>query len=61
MELRGLVDDLERFHHRRLQHVAFEYPSVDDLLAAYARLKGLGIGASGPSGTMSGGGVSAGD
>ncbi|MGA9924525.1 MAG: VOC family protein [Isosphaeraceae bacterium] len=43
VELRGLVDDLGRIHHRRLQHVAFEYPSVDDLLATYARLKGLGI------------------
>ena len=43
VELRGLVDDPGRIHHRRLQHVAFEYPSVDDLLATYARLKGLGI------------------
>ncbi len=43
VELRGLVDDSQRIHHRRLQHVAFEYPSVDDLLATFARLKGLGI------------------
>jgi catechol 2,3-dioxygenase len=29
--------------HARLQHVAFEYQSIDDLLGTYARLKGLGI------------------
>jgi catechol 2,3-dioxygenase len=39
----GLTEDHERSRHRRLQHVAFEFPSVDDLLAAYARLKGQGI------------------
>jgi catechol 2,3-dioxygenase len=39
----GLTEDHERSHHKRLQHVAFEFPSVDDLLTAYARLKGQGI------------------
>jgi catechol 2,3-dioxygenase len=43
VELPGLVDDSQRIHHPRLQHVAFEFPTVDDLLATYARLKGLGI------------------
>ena len=41
--LPGLADDPDRSRHKRLQHVAFEYPTVDDLLAAYSRLKGLGI------------------
>ncbi len=39
VELRGLVDDSQRIHHRRLQHVAFEYLSVDGLLATYVRLR----------------------
>ena len=43
VELRGLVDDSQRTHHRRLQHVAFEFQTVDDLLSTYARLKRLGI------------------
>ncbi len=43
VELRGLVDDSQRAHHRRLQHVAFEFRTVDDLLSTYARLKRLGI------------------
>ncbi len=43
LELPGLVDDPECIYQRRLQHVAFEYPTVDDLLATYARLKWLGI------------------
>jgi catechol 2,3-dioxygenase-like lactoylglutathione lyase family enzyme len=43
LALPGLTCDSGRRLHRRLQHVAFEYPSVDDLLAAYARLKALGI------------------
>ena len=41
--LPGLTADAERVHHHRLQHVAFELPTIDDLLDAYARLKGLGI------------------
>jgi catechol-2,3-dioxygenase len=43
VELRGLVDDSQRTHHRRLQHVAFAFRTVDDLLSTYARLKRLGI------------------
>jgi catechol 2,3-dioxygenase len=41
--LPGLADDPDRRHHKRVQHIAFEYASVDDLLATYARLKDLGI------------------
>jgi catechol 2,3-dioxygenase-like lactoylglutathione lyase family enzyme len=43
VELRGLVDDSQRTQHRRIQHVAFEFRSVDDLLSTYVRLKRLGI------------------
>jgi catechol-2,3-dioxygenase len=39
----GLTEDRERSHHRRVQHVAFEYASIDDLLASYTRLKSHGI------------------
>jgi catechol 2,3-dioxygenase len=39
----GLTADMDRSHHIRIQHVAFEFPSVDDLLANYARLKSFGI------------------
>src|SRR6202023_1514485 len=40
--LPGLTADAERARHHRLQHVAFELPTIDDLLDTYARLKGLG-------------------
>jgi catechol 2,3-dioxygenase len=43
MSVAALTEDHERSRHKRLQHVAFEFPGVDDLLAAYARLKGQGI------------------
>jgi catechol 2,3-dioxygenase-like lactoylglutathione lyase family enzyme len=43
MALPGLTDDAQRSRHKGLHHVAFEYDSLDDLLATYARLKGLGI------------------
>jgi catechol 2,3-dioxygenase len=43
MELPGLTDDPQRSRHRRVQHVAFEPPTIDDLLATHARLKSLGI------------------
>jgi len=39
----GLVADPDKRHHARVQHVAFEYDMLDDLLGTYARLKGLGI------------------
>jgi catechol 2,3-dioxygenase len=43
VSLPGLVEDADRSRHKRFQHVAFEYPTLDDLLAAYSRLKGQGI------------------
>ena len=39
VQLPGLGEDPERAHHRRLQHFAFEYGTLDDLLGTYARLK----------------------
>jgi catechol 2,3-dioxygenase len=39
----GLVADPERPRHQRLQHVAFAYSTLDDLLGTYVRLKALGI------------------
>ena len=42
-ELPGLATDPEKRRHTRVQHVAFEYETLDDLLGTYARLKGLGI------------------
>jgi catechol 2,3-dioxygenase len=43
MAIPGLTNDQRRGSHHRLQHVALELPTVDDILAIYARLKGLGI------------------
>jgi catechol 2,3-dioxygenase len=43
VQLPGLTADPDRSRHHRLQHVAFEYRSIDELLGTYARLKGLGI------------------
>jgi len=43
VELPGLTVDPDKLRHARLQHVAFEYQTIDDLLGTYARLKGLGI------------------
>lgn len=43
MDLPGLTADAERARHHRLQHVAFELPTIDDLLATYEQLKSLGI------------------
>ena len=43
VELPGLVADDEKAHHQRLQHFAFEYRTLDELLATYARLKTEGI------------------
>ncbi len=42
-EMPGVVVDPDKPRHVRLQHVAFEYPSLDDLLGTYVRLKSLGI------------------
>jgi catechol 2,3-dioxygenase len=43
VELPGLVADPDKAHHQRLQHFAFEYRTLDELLGTYARLKELGI------------------
>jgi catechol 2,3-dioxygenase len=39
----GLVADADKSRHARVQHIAFEYGTLDELLGTYARLKGLGI------------------
>ncbi len=38
-----LQEDTDKKAHTKLQHVAFEYATIDDLLNSYARIKGLGI------------------
>jgi catechol 2,3-dioxygenase len=43
VQLPGLSADPDRAHHQRLQHFAFEYRTLDDLLGTYARLKEQGI------------------
>ena len=42
-EVPGVAADPDRSRHARVQHVAFEYQTLDDLLGTYARLKALGI------------------
>jgi catechol 2,3-dioxygenase len=42
-ETPGLSVDAERAGHARVQHIAFEYKTLDDLLGTYVRLKKLGI------------------
>jgi len=42
-ETPGLPSDSDRDRHARVQHIAFEYKSLDDLLGTYLRLKTLGI------------------
>jgi len=42
-ETAGLPTDAEKNHHARVQHIAFEYETLDDLLGTYVRLKNLGI------------------
>jgi len=42
-DMPGVAADPEKYRHARLQHVAFEYETLDDLLGTYVRLKGLGI------------------
>lgn len=41
--LPGLVDDPDRLIHTGMHHTAFEYETLDDLLATYVRLKAEGI------------------
>ena len=43
MALPRLADDEQRSRHKGMHHIAFEYTTLDDLLAAYARLKLLAI------------------
>lgn len=42
-EVPGLSADREKVCVPRVQHIAFEYQTFDDLLATYARLKGIDI------------------
>jgi len=42
-ETPGLPVDADRDRHSRVQHIAFEYKTLDDLLGTYVRLKKLGI------------------
>ncbi len=42
-EMPGLGNDSDKARHSRVQHVAYEYETLDDLLGTYVRLKGLGI------------------
>ena len=39
----GLDDDPAKITHTGMHHLAFEYPDIDALLAAYERLKAQGI------------------
>jgi catechol 2,3-dioxygenase len=43
MALAGMTADADRSHHQRLQHIAFELPTIDGLLQTYTRLKIEGI------------------
>ncbi|ANB72178.1 hypothetical protein AYM40_07220 [Paraburkholderia phytofirmans OLGA172] len=43
LEVPGLTEDPERARHHRIQHFAFEFGTLDDLLGSYVRLKALGI------------------
>src|SRR5262245_10315507 len=38
-----VTDDPDKLTHAGMHHLAFEYPSVDDLLGTYVRLKAEGI------------------
>jgi catechol 2,3-dioxygenase-like lactoylglutathione lyase family enzyme len=43
VELPGLHADADKAHHHRIQHFAFAYRTLDELLGTYARLEALGI------------------
>jgi catechol-2,3-dioxygenase len=43
ISLPELKDDADKKGHVKLQHVAFEYATIDDLLNSYTRIKELGI------------------
>jgi len=42
-EMSDAAIDPDKRRHTGLQHIAFEYASLDELLGTYVRLKGLGI------------------
>ena len=42
-EFPGVAADPDKRHHARVQHIAFEYETLDELLGTYVRLKGLEI------------------
>jgi catechol 2,3-dioxygenase-like lactoylglutathione lyase family enzyme len=42
-EMPGVSVDPDKRRHTGMQHVAFEYSTLDELLGTYARLKSLGI------------------
>jgi len=42
-ETPGLPSDGSKDRHARVQHIAFEYQTLDDLLGTYVRLKKLGM------------------
>jgi catechol 2,3-dioxygenase len=42
-EVPHLQEDTDKGAHVKLQHVAFEYATLDDLLTSYVRIKSLGI------------------
>jgi len=42
-ETPGLPTDRDKDRHARVQHIAFTYDTLDDLLGTYVRLKKLGI------------------
>jgi catechol 2,3-dioxygenase len=39
----GLSDDADKLVHTGIHHLAFEYPTLDDLLTTYTRLKEFNI------------------
>ncbi len=43
LSLTELQEDADKKTHVKLQHVAFEYATIDDLLNSYVRIKNLGI------------------
>jgi catechol 2,3-dioxygenase len=43
LTLPGIMDNPAPHPHAKLQHVAFEYATIDDLLTSWERLKGMGI------------------
>ena len=38
-----MSDDADKIAHTGMHHIAFEYPTLDDLLNTYTRLKAVGI------------------